>query len=120
MDKKRGTMNKEQPSLKEFIKSTLLDINCAVIEAKKEGIPIAYRQYNNDILPILKTVEFDIAIQVSEDESSGKNKGAGFGISVVNLNISSDKEKTHLQNLTNRIKFSVDLFLGLEKEDNQI
>ena len=46
-----------QIGLKDFIKSTLLDINNAVIEAKEEGLPIAYHEYRTGQHPLLKTIE---------------------------------------------------------------
>ncbi|GMO29842.1 MAG: hypothetical protein Pg6A_18400 [Termitinemataceae bacterium] len=46
--------------LKDFIKTTLLEINESVVEALKDGLPLAFRRA--DGLPICKTVEFDIAV----------------------------------------------------------
>ena len=46
--------------LKDFIKTTLLEINESVNEAIKEGLPLAFRRA--DRLPMCKTVEFDIAV----------------------------------------------------------
>jgi hypothetical protein len=114
---KEITMQNEiiQLSLKEFVKSTLLDINSAVVEAKNEGLPIAYGQYRDGTYPSLKTVEFDIALQVSNNNETGKNGGIGVGISVVSFNFAKEKINSTQHETTNRIKFSVDMFLGSDK-----
>jgi len=104
-----------QLSLKEFVKSTLLDINEAVVEAKKEGLPIAYQRYSDGNYPSLKTIEFDIAIQVSNNVETGKNGGVGLGISVVSFNFVKEKMNSIHHETVNRVKFSVDMFLGNEK-----
>jgi len=106
----------QQLSLKEFVKTTLLDINTAVVEAKKEGLPIAYKPYSGGHFPTLKTVEFDIAIQISDIEETGKNGKAGLGISVVSINYSKEKVISAQHESTNRIKFSVDMFLGSDQQ----
>jgi hypothetical protein len=106
-------MEREQIiSLKDFIKTTLLAINAAVVESLKEGLPLAFR--SSDGLPICKTVEFDIAVQITQNETTGKKRDTGLGISVVNLNFSKDHENSSEQLRTNRIKFSVDVFLGAD------
>jgi NMD protein affecting ribosome stability and mRNA decay len=76
-----------QLSLKEFIKSTLVDINEAVIEAVQEGIPIAYAQYTTGQHPMMKSVEFDIAVQVTESNVSGKNSEGGWVYRLLILNL---------------------------------
>ena len=108
-----------QIGLKDFIKSTLLDINHAVAEAKGEGLPIAYCEYKSGNHPSVKTIEFDIAIQVSKNDESGKGNNFGVGISVVNLNFSKDKVKSSHHETSNRIKFSVDMFLGMENPNSE-
>jgi hypothetical protein len=108
-----------QLSLKDFIKSTLLDINNAVIAAKKEGIPIAYSQYRTGVLPTLKTIEFDIAVQISENITSGKNSEGGLGISVIGFKFDKESNKSLQNETTNRIKFSVDMFLGKETDKEE-
>ncbi|MDR2619303.1 MAG: hypothetical protein LBC62_10575 [Treponema sp.] len=109
-------MEREQTlSLKDFIKTTLLEINEAVVDSLKEGLPLAFRR--SDGLPICKTVEFDIAVQITQNDTTGKTRDTGLGISVVNLNFGKEHEKSSEQLRTNRIKFSVDLFLGLDKAE---
>jgi hypothetical protein len=108
-----------QISLKDFIKSTLLDINNAVIEAKKDGIPITYNKYRNGVFPTAKTIEFDIAVQISENELSGKNSEGGLGISVIGFKFDKEGRKSLQHETTNRIKFSVDMFLGQENDKGE-
>jgi hypothetical protein len=109
-------MEREQTlSLKDFIKTTLLEINEAVVESLKEGLPLAFR--SSDGLPICKTVEFDIAVQITQNETTGKKRDTGLGISVVNLNFGKDHENSSGQLRTNRINFSVDVFLGVDKTE---
>ncbi|MDR1868346.1 MAG: hypothetical protein LBQ77_08820 [Treponema sp.] len=75
-------------SLKDFVKTTLLEINESVVEASEEGLPLAYRRAD------------------------------GLAISVVNLNFGKEKKNASEHLTTNRIKFSVDMFLGLENTDD--
>ena len=102
--------------LKDFIKTTLLEINESVTEALKDGLPLAFRR--EDGIPVCKTVEFDIAVQITQNETTEKKHNTGLGISVLNLNIGKEHGNTSEQLTTNRIRFSVDLFLGLEKKDD--
>jgi len=108
--------NDQTLRLKDFIKTTLLEINESVVEAFKEGLPLAFRRQDN--IPICKTVEFDIAVQITQNETIGKDRNAGLGISVVNLNFGKNHGTTSEHLTTNRIKFSVDVFLGMENKDN--
>jgi len=101
--------------LKDFIKTTLLEINESVTEALNDGLPLAFRKA--DGLPACKTVEFDIAVQITQNETTERKRNAGLGISVVNLKIGKEQGSTSEHLTTNRIKFSVDLFLGLEKKE---
>jgi hypothetical protein len=77
---------------------------------------LAYRKA--DRLPICKTIEFDIAVQIMQNETAGKKRDTGLGISVVNLNFGKEQKSASEHLTTNRIKFSVDMFLGLENTDD--
>jgi hypothetical protein len=106
-------------SLKDFIKSTLIDINDGIKEAADEGVSIAYRETNSGWAPACKSVDFDIAVQVSQNEEKGKKKGGEFGISVLNFNLGNESTNGIGRETTNRIKFSVDVFLGSKIEKDQ-
>jgi hypothetical protein len=103
-------------SLKDFIKTTLLEINESVVEASTEGLPLAHRK--GDGLPICKTIEFDIAVQIMQNETTGKKRDTGVGISVVNFNFGKEQKNASEHLTTNRIKFSVDMFLGLKNTND--
>ena len=63
----------------------------------------------------LRPSKFDIAIQVSKNDEAGKGNSFGTGISVVNLNFSKNNAKSSHHETSNRIKFSIDMFIGMEK-----
>ena len=106
-------------SLKDFIKDTLLDINGAIREAHDLGVPITYRQYSDGTFPSAKQIEFDIAVQINEVQEVGKDRKSKLGISVVNMELGRSKNEKHERETLNRIKFSVDVFLGMENKTNK-
>ncbi|GHV53362.1 hypothetical protein AGMMS49579_12000 [Spirochaetia bacterium] len=109
-------MKEESLSLRDFVKSALVDINDAVKEASELGVAIAYSEYKSGMYPTLKPVEFDVAVQVSQNSEAGKKSGAGLGLSIANVSFGKDKLDSIEHSMTNRIKFSVDVFLGLENK----
>jgi hypothetical protein len=54
-------------TLKDFIKTTLLEINESVVEALKEGLPLAFRR--KDGLPICKTVDLFFGLDTADKEN---------------------------------------------------
>jgi len=101
-------------SLKDFIKKSLVDINTAVVEASKEGVSLAHYNYEDGINPKMQTIEFDLAVTIEESSESTQNKNGGISISVFSAKLGrNNKEDLRFTN-TNRIKFSVDIFLGLK------
>ncbi|GHU01748.1 hypothetical protein FACS1894147_02190 [Spirochaetia bacterium] len=102
-------------TLKQFITSTLVDINVGINEARNQGVLIAAATNNKD-LPACKSVEFDIAVQITQSETSENKKSGGLDISVLNFKLGKNKSGETENLLTNRIRFSVDAFLGVSDQ----
>ncbi|EKO06932.1 hypothetical protein FH593_00920 [Leptospira interrogans] len=101
-------------TLKEFVKNALVDINEAVKEAGDLGVPIAH-EFNGDgsAYPEIKTIDFDIAVQVTKNNETKNDQRAGLSLSVVNLSLGRNKNDSMGEESTNRIKFSVNVYLGM-------
>lgn len=100
--------------LKEFIKTSIIDICIAISESKNE---LESQIHNHPIAPVsmngiktfessgyaIENIDFDIAVtSYSEKSASGKAQG---GIKVISANISGDTKIT--DETISRIKFSV-------------
>lgn len=113
-------MNKSV-TLRDFVTSALVDINEAVKDATRKGVQISYQEYETGKHPSLKPIEFDIAIELTESQGKNSNIGGGLQLSVLNIGLDKSGEKKSDSRNVNRIKFAVDVFLGMadpEKEDD--
>lgn len=106
-------------SLKEFITSALVDINEAVKDASNSGVHIAYQQYKTGNHPTIKAIEFDIAVELTESSSNSKSSSSGLQLSILNLGGEKSKNNKSDSKNVNRIKFSVDTFLGMSNDTQQ-
>ncbi len=106
-------------TLRDFISNTLVDINEAVKDASKKDVEIVYQRYQSGKLPTAKSIEFDIAIELTESEGSDKQSGAGLQVSILNLGLNKSKSLNSDTKNMNRIRFSVDIFLGMERQNNK-
>lgn len=105
-------------SLKDFVRNTLIEVNTAVIEAAESGVEISHKQYGTGVHPEVKTVEFDIALQILKNNNTEKGGNLEASISVLNLDLGYNKKTNRSEMTTNRIKFSVDVFLGMKDDKN--
>ena len=113
-------MNKSV-TLRGFVTSALVDINEAVKDATRKGVQISYKQYKSGKYPTVKPIEFDIAIELTESQGKNSNIGGSLQLSVLNISLDKSGEKKLDTKNVNRIKFAVDVFLGMddpEKEDD--
>lgn len=106
-------------TLREFVSSALVDINEAVKDASKEGVRIAYQKYETGTHPTIKSIEFDIAVELTESQSKDSKTGTGLQLSILNLGIDKSKGQNSDTKNVNRIRFSVDAFLGMEKDEEE-
>ena len=102
-------------SLKEFIKEALIEINSAVTEAADEGVSIVYNKYESGQHPRIQTVNFDLAVTIEKSSEKKDTKNGGLGISVLNVRMDKKKNDISIVKNTNRLNFSVDVFLGLKE-----
>jgi hypothetical protein len=86
--------------LREFVRSTLLEIISGVSDAQKAlieegstavinaaGAGTNFRQYNHGGVPLIETVEFDVALTVTETS----DKGIGGRLSIAAASIGTQR-----------------------------
>jgi hypothetical protein len=94
--------------LKEFVRSSLLDVMHAVREAQKEWQDSGYKGAINPVWSSIdkesfRDISFDVAV-TAENETAGK---VGGGIQVVGLKIGGEAIDTVSGSSVSRIQFSV-------------
>lgn len=110
--------------LREFTKQSLIEIIDGVVEAqayaKQKGARINPRRGKSERTIVTdawgvigQEVEFDVAV-VSNEFVGGEVKA---GISVIGIGIGGQTSSDHSNTIQNRIKFSVPLFLPIQKEE---
>jgi hypothetical protein len=98
--------------LREFIKSSLLDIIHAVqdaqgeLEGKDSGAAVAFKHESHEHGSRVE-VDFDIAVTAS----AGAKAGAGAGINVVSLKIGASGETVTENTAVSRIRFALPVHL---------
>jgi hypothetical protein len=102
----------EQVELKEFIKTTLIEIAKGISDANKEldgsGSPVFSLRRNKGDLAKIPGIQFDIAVTAAKSQ---KDK-AGFMVALVNIGGGAGTEKGISNEMVHRIKFEV----GIDKE----
>src|SRR5262245_23531827 len=104
--------------LKDFVKSTLIQIAQGVAEAQEEAAglgafvnPIRLAgtsgRWDRDTANVASTVEFDVAVQATE----GTSTKSGIGVAVASLVLGTQVRADESAAATSRIKFSVDILL---------
>lgn len=106
--------------LKDFIKTTLLEITDAVLEAREKSTasiaPFRLHGRNGTEIEVITSnqlIEFDLAITETNKGSSNK-EGNKIGIKVLSSEVSLEgkvgKNSETVQQTANRIKFSVPVY----------
>ena len=110
---------KKTLSLKDFIKESLIDINAGVIDAVEAGVTVVYKEYKDGTYPSSQTISFDLSVSIEEENNEQKDKSGGLAISVVSGKIGKKSDKKQFENTVNRIQFSIEAFLGMEKPETE-
>jgi hypothetical protein len=101
-----------EKALREFIKSSLLDVIYAVqdaqgeMEGKGSGAAVGFKSQLDELGSTVE-VDFDVAVTAS----SGAKAGAGGGINVVSLKIGASGETVTENTAVSRIRFTLPVHL---------
>lgn len=115
-------------SLKEFIDATLCDICEAVASARsKHGQIAPMSSISSQDTRLASNVDFDVAVVVSESQSTENGKGgkagAGIKISIVKAEAGFDAKETSNKesqsSKTSRIRFSVPVYFQYNAEEER-
>jgi len=115
--------------IKDFIKGSLTEIVDAIIEFNEDMadknifVPSSNLYVNQDKFQyardkngnphLIRDVEFDISVNVSE----GKDGGGKFSLQIAGVNLSAGKNNERNNTAINRMKFSIPIVLPTEKKE---
>lgn len=101
--------------LKEFVTETLKQIIDGVVEAqsyaKQKDSVIGYDKERTSLIQSAEVVEFDIAVTIEDGTQLKGGAGVAVGVLMLGSQAASDK----VNQSSNRIKFSVPLYLPVQK-----